>query len=313
MSFATSVKNEITNYETLKSESIAELSAFIYNNGEIKNKNIVISTENKEIAERILELIEEIYHITLLIDIKKSYNFNKNLIYILEINKKQEEILNDLSLKDNSSYLVIPKDYIMNDDEEKRAYIKGIFLACGSINDPKTSGYHLEFLVKNKEYALFLKNLLNEYNLNSKILNRIKGYMVYIKESESISDFLKLIKAYNAVMYFEDIRIYKDHINMTNRLNNCEQANIEKTINAANKQLEDINIIEKYNNLELLDNKLKEISLYRKKYPEASLIELSNIISVETNLKVSKSGLNHRFRKIKELADKIRQDNKEKI
>jgi hypothetical protein len=139
--------------------------------------------------------------------------------------------------------------------------------------------------------------------LNSKLIERNNGFVVYIKESEKIGDFLRIIKTNNAVMYFEDIRIYKDHKNMVNRLNNCEQANVEKVFNSAFKQIEYINIIEQNIGLDLLDDKLKEIALYRTKYPESSLLELSEIITLETGKKVSKSGINHRLRKLKEIAD----------
>ena len=130
--------------------------------------------------------------------------------------------------------------------------------------------------------------------------------MVYIKEAEKISDFLRVISAYNAVLYYEDIRIYRDHKNMTNRLNNCEQANIDKVIETANKQLNDIEIIKKVN-IELLDEKEKIVALYRIKYPDVSLLELSEIISMETGNKITKSGLYHRFKKISQLACKLKE------
>ena len=129
--------------------------------------------------------------------------------------------------------------------------------------------------------------------------------MVYIKESEKISDFLRIIKAYNAVMYYEDIRIYRDHKNMTNRLNNCEQANIDKIFFTSNKQIQDINKLKELDMLDLIDEKLKEVIEYRLKYPEYSLQELSDVILLETNKVISKSGLNHRFRKIREIVSKI--------
>lgn len=187
-----------------------------------------------------------------------------------------------------------------------RAYLRGSFLTKGSINDPKTSRYHLEYLIDEKEEAEFIQKLLNNFSLNSKILSREKGYMVYIKEAEKIGDFLRIISAFNAVLYYEDIRIYRDHKNMTNRLNNCEQANIDKIVETATKQLEDIRYLKENLGIELLDDKTKEIIDYREKYPEASLLELSEIISYETGKPITKSGLNHRFRKIRELAEKIK-------
>ena len=167
----------------------------------------------------------------------------------------------------------------------------------------------MEFLINDTEYANFLNKLLNDNNLNSKILHRKKGYMIYIKEAEKISDFLRLIRAYNGVMYYEEIRVYREKINMTNRLNNCEQANVEKMVATSNKLIKDINYIKEKDMFNLLDDKIKESAEYRIRYPETSLLELSKIITLETNSNVSKSCLNHRFRKIKEFAEKIRNQN----
>lgn len=162
----------------------------------------------------------------------------------------------------------------------------------------------MEFIVNNKKTAIFINKLLNEFNYKSKILKREKNYMIYIKESERISDFIKLLNAYNSLFYYEDIRIYRDHKNMTNRLNNCEQANIEKIISSSNEQLNNIEKLLKIYDLELLDDKIKELIKYKKKYPESSMEELALIISTETGKKISKSGINHRFRKIKEMVEK---------
>ena len=190
--------------------------------------------------------------------------------------------------------------------EDKKAYLRGSFLSKGSINDPKTSQYHLEFGFDNKHEAVFVQRLLNEFDMNSKIIIRDTKYMVYIKEAEKISDFLKIINAFQAVLYYENIRIIKEQKNNTNRLNNCEQANMDKIIETCNNQLKDIEIIEQEMGLDLLDDKTKEACLYRKKYPETSLTELSKIISLETGSNITKSGMNHRFRKIKEIANRIK-------
>ena len=184
-------------------------------------------------------------------------------------------------------------------------------MVSGSLNNPKTSRYHLEFLIDDTNYANFLNNLLKERGMNSKILHRKKGYMVYIKEAEKISDFLRLIRAYNGVMFYEEIRVYREKVNHTNRLNNCEQANIERTVNTSKKQIDEINFIKESGMFDLLEDKLKETATYREKYPETSLLELSKIMTIETESNVSKSCLNHRLRKIKEFADKIR-NNEEK-
>ena len=164
----------------------------------------------------------------------------------------------------------------------------------------------MELLISKPQESVFVQKLLNLFDLNAKILNREKGYMIYIKEAEKISDFIKLLGANKAVMYYEDVRVYREQKNKTNRLNNCEQANMDKVIQTASTQLEDIEIIEKNDGLMLLDDKVKEVLEYRKKYPEASLKELAEIISIETNKPITKSGLSHRLRKIKELAENFR-------
>ena len=130
--------------------------------------------------------------------------------------------------------------------------------------------------------------------------------MIYIKEAEKIGDFLRLIGTTKALLYYEDIRIYRDHVNMTNRLNNCEQANVDRIIQTATDQVKDIELIQKYG-IELLSEKEQIAADYRLKYKEASLQELSEIISLETNQKITKPGLHHRFDKIKKLAQKIRE------
>jgi len=130
--------------------------------------------------------------------------------------------------------------------------------------------------------------------------------MVYIKEAEKIGDFLRIINAYNAVLYYEDIRIYRDHKNMTNRLNNCEQANVDKIVMSASKQVNDIEKIKKECGLDVLDEKVRIVAEYRLKYKEASLLELSEIISIETGTPITKSGINHRMKKIEEIANRIK-------
>ena len=163
----------------------------------------------------------------------------------------------------------------------------------------------MELLIQKPNEAVFIQKLLNIFDLNAKILNRDKGYMIYLKEAEKISDYIKILGANIAVLFFENARIYREKKNQTNRLNNCEQANMDRVFLTAEKQLEQINIIEKNDGYNLLDDKTKQAFDYRKKYPESSLKELSEIITIETGKSITKSGLNHRFRKIKELAEKL--------
>lgn len=308
MSFTSKIKSEICSTEQTESSKISELSAIVKNIAEIKN-TIKIGTENIVVFKHIYDLIYDIYHIKAKITVRNGYNFNKNYLYILEINQNVDKILTDLGIKKDNEILEIPEEYIIDDEELKRAYIKGVFLTSGSINDPKTSRYHMEILLSEKRYTVFINRLLNEYELNSKIIKRDNKWMIYIKEAEKISDFLRIIKANQAVLYYEDIRIYRDYKNMTNRLNNCEQANVDKIFISAQSQIKDIELIEQYTDFELLPDKIKEAAIYRKKYPEISLSELSEIISIETGNKITKSGLHHRIKKITELANKIREKN----
>lgn len=305
MSFTSIVKNEITHLETTKPENISELSAIIRNDAIINETSIKITTENSSVARRIFELMKQLYDVNSKVTVRRGYNYNKHYLYILEITHKTKDILSDLSIYDHNTYYNIPRDYLIEDEDLLRAYIRGLFLSTGSINDPKKSRYHLEFIVDNEKYAEFICTLLNKYLLKAKYLKRENKYMVYIKEAEKIGDFLRIINASSAVLYYEDIRIYRDHKNMTNRLNNCEQANVDKIIATAAEQVRQIEVIKEYSDLELLDEKVKEAAYYRLKYPETSLQELSEIISIETGKDITKSGLHHRFQKIKLLAQKL--------
>lgn len=313
MTFSGKIKEEVSKLDVDKIELVSELSGIFCTNADIKLYSIKVQTENLNAANRIFNIVKDVYDVTSNITVKKNYNFKKNEIYIIEIKKNVPEIIKDIGLIGETGFVIdeIPKEEIVADDNLKSAFIRGSFLISGSVNDPKTSRYHLEIISNNVKHAEFLRDLINSFNLNSKVLRRKKGYMVYIKESEKISDFLKMIKAYNGVMYFEDIRIYREKVNMNNRINNCEQANVEKSMASSNKQISDINYIKERDAYELLDDKVRLVAEYRVKYPDSSLIELSEIISVETNNKITKSCVNHRLRKIKDLADKLRRKENE--
>ncbi len=307
MSYTTKIKNELLKMEIQKSETIALLSGFIRNSGYFNNDVFCLSTENIYMKEMLEKSFMNLYHIEVSIDIKPGLNFSKRDLYVIRVEEKSQIILKDLGYYgEDLKYLEIPPEYITGSTEEEKAYLRGVFLSQGSINDPQTSQYHMEIVIAKPEEAIFVQKILNQYELNAKILNRDKGYMIYIKEAEKISDFLKMIGAMQATLYFENVRIYHDKKNHTNRLNNCEQANTDKIVEAATIQLKNIEILEENVAVELLDDKTKEALEYRKKYPEASLKELSSILSMETGKSITKSGLNHRFRKIAELASKFK-------
>ena len=179
MSFTSRVKEEVTRLECNRLEYIAEISAIVRNNA-IINDDIVITVENNAVARRIFKLIKLIYDVTPVITVRKRYNFNNNLSYILRIKGKKDAILDDLSIVVDGDYQNIPKSYILNDEECLRAYLRGLFISTGSVNDPKKSRYHLEFIVDSKEYAEFICSKLNLYFLNSKVLKRENRYMISI-------------------------------------------------------------------------------------------------------------------------------------
>ncbi len=307
MSYTVDIKKEISFIRSTKSEMIAELSGFIRNNGTVEDNVLSLTTENTFTIERLKRFFHDLYEVDLSVESKDNLNFSKRNLYLLKLTTKTDTILKDIGYYDNNNeYLESPPTYIVGANEEIRSYLRGVFLCTGSINDPKTSRYHMELLVSKPGESVFVQKLLNIFDLNAKILNRDKGYMIYIKEAEKISDYIRILGASQAVMYFEDAKIYREKKNQTNRLNNCEQANMDKVVATAASQLEEISIIEESGNFDLLDDKTMEAVMYRKKYPESSLKELSAIISVETGKKITKSGLNHRFRKIKELSEKLK-------
>lgn len=306
MSYTIEIKKEISEIKGTNSEMIAELSGFIRNNAYLNNNTLYLTTENEFTIERLTSFFKKLYEVELNVEVKDNLNFNKKNLYLLSTNSKVDLILKDIGYYDNNNnYLETPPTYIVGANEEIRAYLRGTFLCAGSINNPKTSRYHMELLISKPNEAVFIQKLLNIFDLNAKILNREKGYMIYIKEAEKISDYIRILGANRAVLFFEDARIYREKKNQTNRLNNCEQANMDKVFLTAEKQLEQIKIIEESDSYELLDDRTKQAFDYRKKYPESSLKELSEIITLETGKSITKSGLNHRFRKIKELAKQL--------
>ena len=305
MSFTSKIKTEISNDVYGLSENMAELSAILNISVKIDNDKFEIYTENISVAKRIYKLLKEIYHIEIKINPGEVNTLRGNKLIVLTVKDKVNLILNDLCIIKENERIYVPSLYLIDELKDKQSYLRGVFLMCGSINDPKTSRYHCEFVITNYDTAFYVNNLLNEMNFKSKLIKRDKNYMVYIKEAERISDFIKMLNATNALFYYEDIRIYRDHKNMTNRLNNCEQANVDKSIKASNEQLKLIAKLKSLIDIDLLDDKIKEICFYKEKYPESSMAELAEIISSETEKPISKSCVNHRFRKIKEIIENI--------
>lgn len=299
MTYTTRIKEEITKNTLNENEKICELSGFIRFGAQIKN-SIIITLENASIARRIYSESKEIFGIRPKITIRNQRRFRIKQIYILEIKEKVDYILKFLNLMEGKKK-ILPNEFFLTNNEEKIAYLEGVFLAVGTVNDPASSGYHLEMVTEMNREVIFLTKLFKDLGITAKHIKRNSKYMLYIKNAEVIGDIIKMFKATNSYFYFEDIRIYKDHKNMVNRLNNCEIANQEKTITTGLKQLEDIKYLKEQDLYSLLDESTKIVLDYREKYPESSLRELADIISMETDYKIGKSGVNHHFIKVKNL------------
>ena len=294
MTFSARIKEEITTISTNRIEARTELIALIKFVGKFEKNKMTITLENASVARRIYKFIKEIFHVNVKIIIRNQKKLRVKQIYILQVSEKLDMIKESLSI--SSNYL--------EEDSDKIAFLRGTFLANGSISDPSTSGYHLEYVFHKQDDARMINNILKSFQFDSKLIKRSNRYMVYIKSAEEISDILKLLGAVNSLFYFEDIRIYRDHKNMVNRLNNCEIANQEKSITTGMKQVEEIMYLKENDLLSLLDDNCQIIAEYRLKYPESSYTELSEIISLETDYKIGKSGINHNFIKIKNLVNK---------
>lgn len=305
MTFSARLKEEITEYNSNLMEKRAELSAILRYDAKLEKEKITITSENAKIARRIYTYLKEVFGIHIKIIVRNQKRFRIKQIYILEIKEKVSYILESLYIYENGKKIKANENYF-EADEEKIAYLRGTLLTTGSINDPSTSGYHLEFVFLTKTDADFIKKMLKSIKMDAKVIKRGNRYMTYIKSAEVISDMIKMFNAVNSLFYFEDIRIYRDHKNMVNRLNNCEIANQEKTTKTGMQQIESIEYIMQNNLMDLLDEHTKIVLEYRYKYPESSYSELADIISLETDYKIGKSGINHHFIKMKKLIEQTK-------
>lgn len=313
MSFSSSTKNELARIP-LENECcpLAELAAIIRTSGTIRvsgNSNLGLKfvTENAAIARRIFLLIKSLYNTEIDVLVRKNKQLKKNNNYIVIVNHTDttRKILEDIDflVSGDNLFLTNPKlpEHLVKNRCCKRSYIRGAFLAGGSISNPEKS-YHLEFVLNNREHSIGLSRTINSFGLNSKIVQRKDNYIIYLKEGEQVVDILNIIGAHQALLKFEDIRVLKDIRNNINRLVNCETANLNKTINASLKQINNIKLIDKKIGLENLPKNLQEIAYLRLEHRDASLRELGKML----NPPLGKSGINHRFRRIEEIADRIK-------
>ena len=306
MTFSTRLKEEIASIKSSRKAMLSEIMAFLRYDAQVNNKTITLTFENGSVARRVYKNIKELFNIEIKIIVRNQKRLRAKQIYILEVKENVKDILEKLHIYQNNHYRAINEDDLKT-KEQIIGFVRGIFLANGSINDPSTSGYHLEFVFSIKSDAMFLNNLLHQMKFHSKVLKRNNRYMVYLKASEEISDIIRLFEASNCLFYFEDIRIYRDHKNMLNRLNNCDIANQEKSIKTGFSQIEDIKYLKENDLLSLLDEKTNLVIKAREENPESSYQELADIITNEYGYKISKSGINHHFIKIKKLVNNCKE------
>lgn len=309
MSFSTEIKTELQSLKQLNCCNKAELSALLHIGGSIEKNNqglnIVFQTTNNAVVRRFVMLVKALYALEVTLIKKESKKLRKHDIFIIKITENVEFLLSDLSLLSNSAvFFQYVDEKLIESECCKKSYLRGAFMATGSVNSPETSAYHLEIQAFSKVQADILKDLANYFHLNAKVVQNKRGFIAYIKEAERIADFLRVIGANNSLFEFEDSRIKRDFKNSINRVINCDIANERKAIEAAKKQLKHINIIEsRYS--KNVSKSMQEAVFLRKTYPDASLLELSYVSKEHFDKQISKSALNHRFRAIKDLANKI--------
>ncbi len=308
MSFASQTKKELTSLESNQCCQLAELSALIRMNGSVSfsNKSVVVDvqTENAAIARRIYTLLKSHFVIQVNLLVRKKMKLKKNNVYIVRIIEQAKEVLEKLRIMiDGFQFQHAIDKKLVKKECCKRAYLRGAFLAGGSVNNPETSAYHLEVFSLYEEHNNSLHQLMEHFDLKSKPLERKKGFICYIKEAEKVSEFLTVVEAYHALLHFEDVRIIRDLRNSANRLANCDNANINKIVSAAGRQVDNIRLIDEKIGIAALPERLREVARIRLENPETPLKELCDLMQSE---KISKSGLNHRFSKIDEIAEKLR-------
>lgn len=284
MSFSSDVKEELSNLNIYNKKDLVEaetLGYVICGNSSVNNisgkEYVEIITENEFNIERLYKLL-----FALKIDYEPDA---KRKVFMARILKEKLDVLKN-------------EDTIKGEERQK-AIIRGAFLGSGSINDPNKK-YHLEILIKDEENAIFLQNIIRDFSINIKRLKT--NNTIYLKEGEEISKFLALIGATKSVLDFEGIRVVRETRNNVNRIVNCETANLNKTVDAAVKQIEDIKFLKKMKKFDTLPDYLIEIAEVRLENPEASLKELGMLLDTP----LGKSGVNHRLKKIEEYAEEIR-------
>lgn len=310
MSFSNEIKNELAHLEQKKKCcEIAELAGLVRMDGTIligsrKGIGLELTTENAAVARKAFKGLKKLFNVETEITVQRRNRLKKNNVYLVRVpgQPKVMNLLDTLGLmKDGLMYNPEISSTLVKKECCKRSYLRGVFLGAGSLSDPMNS-YHLEIVANSEEYADSLVHLIETFGLHPKISSRKNVLLVYLKESEQIADFLNIIGAHQALLELENIRVQKEVRNQVNRLVNCESANMNKTIDAAVRQKSNIEFVLKYYGLEKLNDGLRAVAEARLEYPEVSLKELGTLMDPP----LGKSGINHRMRKLEELADELR-------
>ncbi|NMA66406.1 MAG: DNA-binding protein WhiA [Clostridiaceae bacterium] len=309
MSFSLDVKKELTRIKDLDTESKKiELSGILRTGLTVRNyegkKRIVFITENASLSRHIFSNVKEITSNSPDIVALKTRRFRSHTIYGIDFTKLVENhktnILNEMGIFLSDNYTLFYEPFPITDSEYKRSYIRGCFLATGSISDPDKS-YHLEITFPKSSLAEEFIDFLKDFGIVARYILRKGSFLVYLKEGQEIVDFLNVIGAHASLMQLENIRIIKDVRNQVNRIVNCETANLEKTVNASYRQVKNINYIKDRIGLKSLPPNLYEIAQLRLENPDVSLLELGKMMTPP----LSKSGVNHRLRKIDKIAEDL--------
>lgn len=309
MSFAAETKKELTQIKSKPCCQLAELSALVRMNGTIRlaggRRTLDIQTENAAIARRIYTLLKQSCRLQAEVLVQKKAQLKKNNVYIVRIPMSRENDDPNLDRRLQRLKELGFQPHLIEKNCCKRAFLRGAFLAGGSVNNPERNSYHLEISCFSEQLCRQLSDLANQFDVNAKCIERKNNHVLYMKEGERITAFLNVIGAHQALLHFEDVRIVKDMRNSVNRLVNCETANLNKTIQASMKQVSNIRLIQQAVGLENLPPKLREVAEARLAHPDLSLSELGQQLPGGA---MSKSGVNHRLRKLDEIADRIRQN-----
>ena len=314
MSFSGNVKEELSDHwSSARHCQIAELAAILGLCGSIiiNSRNeyrVKVHTENKAVARKVFTLIKKTFNIESDISIRR--NIQKQSVSYSVVVKQHQDALRVLQAVklidehlDGFEEVRIVNPIVVQQTCCKRAFIRGAFLAAGSMSDPKKA-YHFEIVCAAEPMAEQIRELMSSFSMDAKIVQRKKSYVVYLKEGSQFVDILNIMEAHVSLMELENVRILKEMRNTVNRKVNCETANLNKTVSAAVKQLEDITYLRDTIGLEKLSEGLEEVALARLSHPDASLKELGALLSPP----VGKSGVNHRLRKLGDLAEKVRKE-----